>query len=274
MSGIKNFLRELQRFDIDISKNVITYNGYLSPKLYAVWLQKLYLQFNTELYAHLKGIPIDKERIKFLKELQLQLTEIDEFLLQTRDLLAQLQSLLSNKVAEYRTVLPRLKKMNIHIDVEGATVKQLEEIDLLVFIDGQISYSYEAISLAYSMITLELDIPSFYGIESKVQTYKLRWKGSMRHLTELFVELQRKGWIATIEDNQMDAAVQNIVSLFDIRRTRIPEDKEEYTSMAEILKGALKNTGERHYQLLYGKGYQPVFDEMKSNKSIGKSSGS
>lgn len=262
--GREKFFHELQRFDIDITRSVLTYNGFHSVKLYAVFLQNAFLKFNTDLYAHLHTVSNREERIAYLKDLKAYLTELDEQLLQTRDIFSLLQSLLANgEIKNYRSIIPRLKEMNVHINTQDALPEELEDIDLLSFIDSQISYSYKAISLIYNMITLELGVPSAYAQDNFPSTYKLRWKGSMRQLTELFVELQKKGWIAAIEDKMLEPAVKSIVNLFDIERTRLPEDEQEYQSMAEILKGVIDKKGKRLHDRLYTKNYQPIFDKIK-----------
>ncbi|GIV34292.1 MAG: hypothetical protein KatS3mg031_1827 [Chitinophagales bacterium] len=268
MNGQEAFFRELQRFDIDINKNVLTYNGFHSPRLYRVYLQNLYLKFNTDLYTYLHSIQDKTERIAYLKKLKAHLTDLDDYLLQTREMFVLLESLLADPaINNYTSIIPRLKEMHVRINTEGALQKELEEINILAFIDSQISYSYKAISLIYNMITLELGAPSEYGDES-VSTYKLRWKGSMRQLAELFVELQQKGWIAPIEDSSMEDAARSILHLFDIRRTRMAEDEKEYTSFTDILRGSLNKKGVRQYQLLYTPDYKPVFSRIPHQQKL------
>ncbi|POY34692.1 hypothetical protein C3K47_18825 [Solitalea longa] len=266
IDGIEKFFHEMQQVNIDISKNILTYNGFHSAKLYTVFLQKNYMLFNTNLYVNLSGITDKTERVNYLKNLKRHLTELDEELLQTRDTVVILQSMLIEG-KNWRSIIPQLKEMKVNI-TEDALLKELEEIDILSFIDSQIGYSYKAISLVYDIITLELGVPSSYGLNPVLPTYKLRWKGSMRQLTELFIELQRKEWISTIEDKRIEPAVRNIVSLFDIQRTRLPEEEQEYQSMSEILKGTISELGKRHHQRLYSEHYQPVFNKIKKNKSL------
>lgn len=266
-SGVRHMTNELQRFNIKIQNNTVYYNGYSDPAQYAVHLQNLYLAFNKELYSALEEMATRDEQIDYLKTLQMQLSEIDEVLLQNRDLLAYFESMLAIKgLTDFSDVIANLEGMNVNIDAKSEEKTEPDNIDTISFIDKQINFSYKAISLVYNMITLESEIPSSYGMEHDRPSYRFKWKGSKEELAELFIELQRKNWIETLQPRDVDLAAKSIQELFDVSRTSVKEEPTETDPLTSILKGQVETySGKQTYPDIDKKGYEEKFAGILEN---------
>lgn len=268
-NGIRQFLNELQRFSIIIENNELTYNGYKQPEKYEVHLQNLYLEFNKALYAKLEEMEGEDEQIDYLKDLQLRLAEADEILLENRDLLAYFESMLALKrLDDYAAVIEKMEGMHVHLDKKTQQETDSEKIDTIAFIDKQINFSYKALSLMYNMITLESHIPSSYGMEQEDTHYRFKWKGSKEELAELFVELQRKKWIETLQPKDVEAAVKSIKQLFDLSRTSVKEQPSEKDPLTTYLKGQIEaSTGKQTYPDIYRDNYKQKFNHIQPNQN-------
>ena len=77
----------------------------------------------------------------------------------------------------------------------------------------------------------------------------MEWKGTQKQLAELFVELQKKGWIEKIESNTIEQSFTNTKSIKQYLKPFV--DKSQ----------GYKST----YEKLYSKEYSPQFTSIKEN---------
>lgn len=102
---------------------------------------------------------------------------------------------------------------------------------------------------------------------------KVIWYGSQKELCELFVELQRKGWMEKIQYGKINKTAKAICNLFDLTLTQKDHHSDLENSFYQILKG--KNnpkTKQRAYDEIFGEHYHSKFDKIIQNKSFPRSS--
>ena len=85
-------------------------------------------------------------------------------------------------------------------------------------------------------------------IQSKKEFPKIRWQGTQKELGELFIELNRKGWINEISTS----LIKNYFS--------------DSNTIDQVLKPSKDKEGNSNYDGVYTKAYKPKFDSIRMNQ--------
>jgi len=73
-------------------------------------------------------------------------------------------------------------------------------------------------------------------LSQQKKSTKILWKGSQKELCELFVELQKKGWISEIGYGKISQTANAICNLFDLTLTQKDDNSKTENSFYQILK--------------------------------------
>lgn len=231
---IKSKLEQAQKLDLsetEIVENALNASFKVvqnekSEKLYSI-CQETVSDFseNLEMYLDLLGEPLESEPANPLQPYTLQILPSEK-----RQFMDE-----STGVGNIKNLVYRGEKLAMKLQVFVKT----RGADL-------IEYHYE---LLYANLLLELRkelsdkqlIPDANGYPEKID-----WLGTQKQLAELFVELQRKGWINEIPTKLI----------------------KKYFSKADTIDQALKpardaKTGEATYEGIFTKAYKPSFDVIR-----------
>lgn len=98
---------------------------------------------------------------------------------------------------------------------------------------------------------------------------QLVWKGTQKELAELIIQLQRKGWVQSIENRRFKKTSRRILNLFDISSTKKDINSDELSSFNQLLKGNIDGESkERQYFLDTEMNYNRKFDRIEVNKNM------
>ncbi len=90
-------------------------------------------------------------------------------------------------------------------------------------------------------------------------TYRIRWRGSLKEFAELITELENKGWIDPINHGEVNAFTRSILSCFDFSETQKKIDSKTEASLMQYLKPSERETK------IYSKRYIKKFASILFN---------
>ncbi len=96
---------------------------------------------------------------------------------------------------------------------------------------------------------------------------KLTWNGTQKNLAELFLELEKKGWIEKIETGQRAKICESIEAIFDLSQTKKSKDTNSLKSFIEIMTPFFDDrTKETSFPKVFSERYKKQFENIKSAK--------
>jgi hypothetical protein len=122
----------------------------------------------------------------------------------------------------------------------------------------------EFLSDKLAMFTIDqIGMPSQVEIVSSKET-KIKWKGKQAEIVELFVELQRKNWIESLDETGLAQSARIIFKIFDLSDTKRKKDSDIVQNINQLLKGEYNEKKERVY-VFEKKGAIRKFKTITSN---------
>ena len=97
----------------------------------------------------------------------------------------------------------------------------------------------------------------------KKSNVQIKWNGPQNKLAELFIELEKKGWIAPLTDGNRQAISNAIFDLFDLSE-RKKEGSDQHRSFYEAMK---KYRQDEEYCQTHKKRAENSFDGIKPVKA-------
>lgn len=167
---------------------------------------------------------------------------------------------------EEKILLIHLKKYQEILSSENKQIQIFHGVILNKSISDNILKIYTR------FIKLRLDMLNPSLVETNEQKTKLPtkfiWKGSQKHLLELFVELRKNNWIDDLQWGDFTKSAKAICNLFDLSQTRKNDTSDIEQSFYQILKGKHNRiTNEREYDDILGPEKNRKFNNLKKNGS-------
>ena len=114
---------------------------------------------------------------------------------------------------------------------------------------------------------IQSQIQSIDTTKSPILT-KIKWLGTQKELAELIVELEKKEWIAKIENGERAKTCNSILGLFDISETKKSKgSNSEKAFIQTMTPDTDRKTKTQSYIRIYTTRYIPRFDKIESNKT-------
>jgi len=106
------------------------------------------------------------------------------------------------------------------------------------------------------------------GQQSKGKHHrKIKWNGTQKNLAELFLELEKKGWIEKIETGYRAKVCESIEAIFDLSETKKSKETNSLKSFIEIMTPFFDNvTKETSYPKVFTERYKKQFENIKTAK--------
>ncbi len=92
------------------------------------------------------------------------------------------------------------------------------------------------------------------------------WQGTQQELCELFVQLEKQGWINEVKSGDRKSIADSITKIFDLSNTKKSDNSDFRKSFYQIFKGELKGYN-RIYPFLEKESYTKKFDKIQENKN-------